>query len=298
MRIAITGASGLLGRALIECIDPKHEIVAGIHTHELPANSGIVSCRLDLTDADSIRRFVDQCQADVIIHAAAVTDVDLCEQEPGTAQIINAEATELLADVVRSASMRLVYISTDYVFDGLAGPYSESDVTNPINAYGRTKLEGELAVLTLKEHGAIIRSASFLGHGGPGRSTFVEKMLESLRSSPPLRAPFDQVSNVTAVDLLAQGIMRIVESAVSGVWHIAHPQLISRYDLALLLAEYSGFDRSRVERVAYDSLGRPARRPLRGGLNSEKAIKALGLQFPPLDETIEALIHTINAERK
>lgn len=287
VRIAITGASGLLGRALIASAAPRHDIIAGIHSSELLDAGPIEQCPLDLTDAESIRRFVDQTRPDYLIHSAAITDVDLCEREPKRAQILNADATRLIVDAVRNLQTRVVYISTDYVFDGTAGPYSETDATNPINVYGKTKLEGELAVRSLDERGVIVRSASFLGLGGPERPTFAERMLETMRTNPPLRAATDQVSNVTPVDELAFGIMRLIESGGTGIWHIVHPQLISRYDLAVMLAKRAGLDTDQcIQRVAYESLGRAAKRPLQGGLNCEKAIGDLGLTFRLLDDSL------------
>jgi dTDP-4-dehydrorhamnose reductase len=287
LRIAITGASGLLGRALIASASPRHDIIAGIHSAELLDAGPIEQCPLDLTDAQSIRRFVDQSRPDYLIHSAAITDVDLCELEPRRAQSLNADATRLIVDAVRGSQTRVVYISTDYVFDGTAGPYAETDETNPINVYGKTKLEGELAVRSLEERGVIVRSASFLGIGSPERPTFAERMLETMRTNPPLKAAVDQISNVTPVVELAVGIMRLIESGGTGIWHIAHPRLISRYDLAVILAARARLDADRcVQRVAYETLGRAARRPLQGGLNCEKAIGGLGLTFSSLEDWI------------
>lgn len=287
MRIAITGASGLLGRALIANASPRHDIIAGVHSAELLDAARIEQCPLDLTDAESIRRFVEHSRPDYLIHSAAITDVDFCEREPKRAQVLNADATRLLVDAVRNLPTRVVYISTDYVFDGTAGPYSETDATNPINVYGKTKLEGELAVRSLDERGVIVRSASFLGTGGSERPTFAERMLETMRTNPPLKAATDQVSNVTPVDELAFGIMRLIESGGTGIWHIAHPQLISRCDLAILLADNARLNSEQwVQGVAYKALKRAATRPLQGGLKCDKAIASLGLTFRPLEESV------------
>lgn len=293
LRIAITGASGLLGRALIASASPRHDVIAGIHSTELLDVRSIEQIPLDITDAHSIRRFVEQCRSDYLIHSAAITDVDLCEREPKRAQLLNADATQSLVEEVRGTQTRLLYISTDYVFDGTAGPYSETDATNPINVYGKTKLEGELAVRSLDERGVIVRSASFLGIGGPERPTFAERMLDTMRTNPPLKAAVDQVSNVTPVDELASGILRLIESGGTGIWHIAHPQLISRYDLAVMLAMHAGLDADRcIQRVAYESLGRAANRPLRGGLSCERAVSAVGLTFRTMEESIARYIAT------
>ncbi len=291
MRIAITGASGLLGRALIDEAADKHEIVAAFHSSEILDLRYLEQYPLDLAHEDSIRRFIETARADLIIHSAAITDVDLCEREPKLAQIMNAEGTRRIVEAIRNTSTRIVYISTDYVFDGTAGPYAETAPTHPINIYGKTKLEGEVAVLSMEERGTIVRSASFLGRGGPLRPTFVERMLETMRDQPPLQAAYDQRSNITPVDGLASGIIRIVETGASGIWHIAHPQILSRHDLAVLIAERAGIDSSHIQRVSYDSLKRDAVRPLAGGLKTDKAARDLMLTFRPLQESIQMFLN-------
>jgi dTDP-4-dehydrorhamnose reductase len=290
MRIAITGASGLLGRALITAASPHHRIIAATHTAPVISDPSIETVPLDLSDPDSISRFVEAASANVIIHTAAIADVDCCEREPELARSLNAAATRLIVDNLRGSSSRLVYISTDYVFDGTGGPYNESDRPHPINVYGQTKLDGETAVLALEEQAATVRSASFLGHGDARHPTFAEHMLETMRERPPLRAPHDQFSNVTPVDGLAAGIIEIVESCRAGIWHIAHPQILSRYDLAMMMAELAGIDPACVEPVSYESLHRPAARPLRGGLKTDKATEALAIWWRPLRESVSAFL--------
>ncbi len=290
MRIAITGASGLLGRALIEKATPHHQIIAASHSTDVIGRGSVEMIPLDLNDVNSIQRFVHSSQADLFIHAAATTDVDRCECEPELARALNAEATSQLVAALRDSTSRILYISTDYVFDGEIGPYGEDDWPNPINVYGKTKLEGEKAVLALGARASIVRSASFLGYGGPSRPTFAERMLESMRENPPLRAAFDQLSNVTPVDALAVCIIKLAESGESGIWHIAHPQILSRYDLAVLLADLAGLGRASVESVSYASLHRAAPRPLRGGLKSEKANRVLSLTWRPLKESLTGFL--------
>lgn len=290
MRIAITGASGLLGRALMENASDAHHIVAAYHTAEILDRKYLEQYPLDLSSESSIREFVEAARAEIIIHSAAITDVDLCEREPKLPQLLNADATRRLVDALQGTSTRLLYISTDYVFDGVNGPHSETDPPSPINVYGKTKLEGEHAVLSLSERATIIRSASFLGHGAANRPTFAERMFETMRDNPPLSAVDDQRSNITPVDELANGIMRVIESGAAGIWHIAHPDVISRYELGLLMAESAGIDSSYVQKVKYGSLARDAARPLNGGLKVEKAMRKLGITFRPLAASIQLFL--------
>ncbi len=290
MRVAITGASGLLGRALLATASDAHHIIAADHSAEILDLKYLEQYRLDLSSESSIREFVDAASADLIVHCAAITDVDLCEREPKLPQLLNADATRHLVDAVQGTSARLLYISTDYVFDGANGPCSETDPTNPINVYGKTKLAGEHAMLSLAERATIVRSASFLGHGSPNRTTFAERMFETMSYNPPLKAVDDQRSNVTPVDELAAGIMHIIESGASGIWHFAHPDVISRYELATLMARSAGIDSSHVQKVKFSSLKRDAARPLNGGLKVEKAMRELGITFRPLVESVKLFL--------
>jgi dTDP-4-dehydrorhamnose reductase len=270
-----------------------HHIVAAYHSAEILDRKYLEQYPLDLSSEFSMREFVEAARAEIIIHSAAITDVDLCEREPKLPQLLNADATCRLVDAVQGTSARLLYISTDYVFDGANGPYSETDPTNPINVYGKTKLAGEHAVLSLAERATIIRSASFLGHGAANRITFAERMLETMRDDPPLKAVDDQQSNVTPVDELATGIMRIIEAGASGIWHLAHPDVISRYELGLLMAESAGIDSSHVQKVKYGSLARDAARPLNGGLKVERAMRKLGITFRPLAASVKKFLESM-----
>jgi len=291
LRIAITGASGLLGRALMDTASDAHQIVAAYHSTEILDRKYLEQYPLDLLSEPSIREFVESARADIIIHSAAITDVDLCEREPKLPQSLNDDATRRLVDAVQGSSARLLYMSTDYVFNGVNGPFSETDPTDPINVYGKTKLAGEHAVLSLAERATIVRSSSFLGHGSSNRPTFADRMFETLRDNPPLQAVDDQQSNITPVDELAAGIMCVIESGASGIWHVAHPDVVSRYELGLLIAESAGIDTSSVKKVKYASLHRDAPRPLNGGLKVEKAIRDLGITFRPLAESVKLFIN-------
>jgi dTDP-4-dehydrorhamnose reductase len=289
MRIAITGASGLLGRALLIIGRQRgHDLVAGEHSTPVATSAPVLP--LDLQQEDSIRRFVADARAEVIVHSGAITDVDLCEQHPDLAQRINADATRTLVAAADRAGARIIYVSTDYVFDGLTGPYDENAVPRPINAYGRAKRAGEEAVLAGAAAHAVVRSASFLDVDELEPPSFAARMLEAIRDHPPLLAPTDQRSNITPVDELARGILLLAESGESGLWHIVHPTVLSRYEFALLLARAAGLEESRIKPTNYISLDRPALRPLNGGLVGEKATARFGLQFPPLEKALERIL--------
>jgi len=277
-RIAVTGASGLLGRALIpHLLAQGHEVVAGIHQSDVETPGDATKLQLDLLNRKSIQRFVNEANPDVIIHSAAWTDVDGCEREHDKAEFLNATATEHLLEAVGELNCRVVYISTDYVFDGRSGPRSEDDPPAPINIYGLTKLQGEKAVRKAGAQHAIVRSSSFLGVGSGDRLTFVEAMVRRMKSDPPLKVAIDQRANVTPVDYLARGIAEIATNGYEGVWHVAGKDILSRFELARQLTQLFDLDEDLVEPVKFEELNRVAPRPLDGGLLSNRA-----LTIPPI----------------
>ncbi|MEW5701513.1 MAG: SDR family oxidoreductase [Candidatus Zixiibacteriota bacterium] len=283
----MTGAGGLLGSAVVETAMARgHVVIAGVHRVRRAWPTDVHVIPLDLTLPRSTEKFIEQAQADWVVHTAAMTDVDRCEQDPAAAIILNVAGTRFLVEAVRTAPTRVVYLSTDYVFDGEHGPYAEDDPVAPINVYGRTKYQGEMIVAEDSNRHVIVRSASFLGSGGHGRRTFVDAMVEKMRQSPPLRAAVDQFSNITPVDYLAAAIVEVCERGLGGIWHIAGREVISRYELARQLAVLSGLPVNVVEGVEYLELGRPAVRPLRGGLRVDKAAAALSTTTPTLAESL------------
>lgn len=279
-RIAVTGASGLLGRVLLHrLLKHGHRVIAGIHQSDIDIPDGATKLRLDLLDPKSIRKFAKESVADVIIHSAAWTDVDGCERDHAKAEALNATPTEHLMATVGDSNCRVVYISTDYVFDGRSGPRNEDDPPAPINIYGLTKLVGEKAVRKAGAQHAIVRSSSFLGVGSGDRLTFVEGMVHRMKTAPPLRAATDQRSNITAVGYLAEAIIEIATRGLEGVWHVAGEEVLSRYEFALQLARLFDLGEKTVEPVTFAELDRAAPRPLDGGLitNRELAIPQISL---------------------
>lgn len=284
--MAVTGASGLLGRALVHhLLAQGHDVVAGIHESVCDMAGAVTQLPLDLLNRKSIQRFVHEAAADAIIHGAAWADVDGCERDHAKAEALNAAATEHVIQTAAGSDCRVVYISTDYVFDGRHGPRGEEDPPSPINIYGLTKLEGEKAVRKAGAQHAIVRSSSFLGVGHGDRLTFVEAMVRRMMTNPPLKVPIDQRSNVTPVDYLARGIIEIATHGHEGIWHLVGREVVSRHELALRLVRLFDLDEDVIESVKFEKLERAAPRPLDGGLLSNRK-----LTIPPvsLDDALIA----------
>ncbi|MBI5866817.1 MAG: SDR family oxidoreductase [candidate division Zixibacteria bacterium] len=266
-RVAVTGASGLLGRALVTALAARgHTVTGGYRELPPPLSAAVTPLKLDLLKAESIAGFVGTARPDCVIHAAALTDVDRCEQNSELARAGNATSVQFLMKALAGAGCRIILLSTDYVFDGKDGPYDESAVPNPINVYGRTKLAAEEVVKNASAVSVIVRSASFLGIGAYGRPTWAEKLVTTMLEHPPLRAAIDQRSNITPIEFLAAAIADIVETRLTGLYHVAGKEILSRYEFALKLARLFGQGDDAIQAVSYRDLNRPAPRPLNGGL--------------------------------
>ncbi|TML80699.1 MAG: dTDP-4-dehydrorhamnose reductase [Actinobacteria bacterium] len=250
LRVLVTGAGGQFGAELAPRL-AAHDAV--LLDHET----------LDVTDPIAVEGVLESAGPDVIIHAAAWTDVDGCEVDPGRARATNVDGTRNVAAAAGAAFM--IFISTDYVFDGTAGrAYTETDETNPVQVYGRTKLEAEQAARGETASLAIARTAWLYGArtatGAPAKN-FVASILRGAARGP-LDVVDDQVGSPTWTGDLADAVLALAERRMSGMFHVANAGAVSRYDFARAILEGAGRDPGVVRAVATkDATPRAAARP-------------------------------------
>jgi len=235
--------------------------------------------QIDLTHRQDVRKVVDEFEPDVIIHTAAVTDVDLCEKERGLAWQVNVGAVENLAYAAKIVGAKMIHLSTDYVFDGKSGPYSEADRPNPISYYGRTKLASENLLLTSGVQSTIIRTMVLYGLGINVKSNFALWVHNNLKDGKTIRVVDDQFGNPTFADDLAYAILKIIELERTGIYHIAGADIVSRYDFALSLADVFKFNKKLITPVKSSIFKQPAPRPLKSGLIILKAQTELDVKM-------------------
>ena len=264
-KVLITGANGQLGRALISEFSCAYEVV------------GITRKDADITDQTEISRVISRHKPQFVLHTAAFTNVDRCEIEPEKAALVNSVGTENVALACRSANAKLVYYSTDYVFDGTKSrPYIETDRTNPVNVYGRSKLGGENKCLSSWADTVIIRIGWIHSENG---ANFVRKILAAAKRKvvtakatgerPCLKVVSDQIGTPTLTKDIAMQTRRLIESNVSGIYHVASSPEVSRFEfarevLAAMLPEVA------VEPCGSDDHPPTAKRPPRSSLSCEK----------------------------
>jgi dTDP-4-dehydrorhamnose reductase len=217
---------------------------------------------LDASDRDAVVRLIADLRPDVIFFPAANPNVDWCEREPAEAERENLDP--LRATLAAAGDVRVIAYSSDYVFDGRSGPYTETDAVAPLSVYGRIKVE--LERLVLAAGGTVIRTTGVFGWEPPPARNFVLRIAASLARGERARVPNDQIANPTYADDLAAASIEVARDGGTGIWHIGGAELLARDAFARLVAEAFDADPTLVEGVPTSELGQAARRPLRGGL--------------------------------
>ncbi len=285
MKILITGANGLLGQHLVKLLldTTTHDIIA---TGKGEARFAFQDSRLhyfalDITDGMAVNLLLQKLQPDTIIHCAALTQVDECEQHPIKAWEINVTATRFIVDAAKKINAFIIFVSTDFVFDGIHGPYKEADIVNPVSYYGSTKVAAEKAVQQSGLQYAIVRTCLLYGYILFGnRSNIVSWVKENLEQGKNIKVVSDQWRTPTFVEDLAKGILLIVEKNAVGLFHISGKDFLNPYDMAITTADYLHLNKSLIEKVDASIFTQPAKRPAKTGFIIDKAKFDLG--FNPL----------------
>ncbi|MEM4889331.1 MAG: dTDP-4-dehydrorhamnose reductase [Thermosphaera sp.] len=296
MKILLTGATGLLGYNLLRLLlETGYEIIATYHNSTLDDFlNDIAWVRVDLEDQEKIMQAVREVAPDVIMHAAAYTDVDGCEVNREKAYRINYLATSAIARIAGKVKAFVVYVSTDYVFDGEKGMYKEYDLPNPVNYYGFTKLLGEVAISSiLPETSLIVRTSGLYGYSPTGKKNFGIISFEKLLRGEEVYAFYDQILSPTYAYALAMELIKIVEKKITGIIHLAGERL-SRYEFARTLAKVLGADDALIKPISVNDVKLIAKRPKDSSLDTAEA-RVQGFSIPPV---AECLTHFTNAYRK
>ena len=276
MKILVTGSAGLLGKACVGLASHRHECI------------GLSHGDLDVNDRSAVDSAFERIRPEAVLHCAAYTDVDGAEREPEQAMAVNADGAESVARAAHRAGATMLYVSTDYVFDGeKRAPYTEEDPTHPLSRYAASKLEGERRVAEVTPEGSLIVRSGWLYGSGKG---FVDWALHRFDSGEVVRAVRDQMGSPTWVQDLAEALLALIERRRSGIFHVVNPGETSWWGAAQFLAELVGADASRIEGIMLEDLGRPAPRPSYSVLAVEKFEDATGLCLRPWKETLASYV--------
>jgi dTDP-4-dehydrorhamnose reductase len=287
VKLLITGASGLLGTKLCEiALRRNHEVYSAYSQHR-PLHGTPV--KLNILDLKAEQQILDKIKPQGVVHAAALTDVDKCEMEKELAWKINVEATTNLAQLCKEHGAFLVYVSTDYVFDGEKGMYKEMDGPAPINHYGLTKLKGEEAVQGLDKYCIARGSVIYGSTPATGKTNFALWLLDKLRKKEEVKIITDQWNSPTLNVSMAEMILQILEKRVNGIFHLAGATRLSRYEFAEHLAETFNLDPKYIKPVQSEHVKWIAQRPKDSSLDVNKAKRTLAIKPLEIGEALEIM---------
>ena len=238
LKFLVTGSAGLIGRQVVKDLSETHEVFS-CYNKSKPEHGNII--KMDLLNHEMISNVMSEKKPDVVIHLGAMTAVDLCDAQQDNALKINSQATEILAKECSKINSFMVYVSTDYVFDGNSGLYEENDATNPLGFYGKSKLLGEKSVQNFSSNWCIARTSTPFGLH-PTKKSFPIWVIENLQKQKQIDVLTDQFTSPTYVPSLSRMLIEISERHLTGIIHVAGASKISRYEMASLVSDKLDLD--------------------------------------------------------
>lgn len=287
MKIIVTGAHGFLGRCLLG-LDKQHEWLGWSRTSD-PVED-VLCQQVDLSDRGMLTERLEAIAPDWVINTAAITNVDGCELDPAEARQVNVDTVANLVAACSATGAGLAHISTDYVFDGTRGPYSEGDETRPLSRYGALKLESEHLVLNGLARGIVVRTMWLYGYVAGARPNMLTWPLATLARGDALEIVADQWGNPTYGPDLARALVELCANEATGLWHVGGGSFMTRHEQVVELASFFHLDAGRVGRTVTAALAQPAQRPLRSGLCTGAIEQRLGWKPTTFVQSLEDLL--------
>jgi len=293
-KVLVTGANGLLGQKLVALLVSKPEIeliATGKGPNRIQDVTGeYVYDSMDITNKENVETIIRKYKPDFVAHTAAMTNVDQCEGEREECWKQNVDAVAYISSACESNNAFLLHLSTDFIFDGVAGPYDENGKPNPISYYGDSKLAAEEIVFKIKTPWAIARTVLVYGiTPRMSRTNIILWVKKSLEEKKNINVVTDQLRTPTLAEDLAMGCYLIITKKATGVFNISGEELMTPYDMAMATADYFKLDASFITKADGSIFTQPAKRPPRTGFIIDKAKKELGYQPHTFDEGIRIL---------
>lgn len=287
MKLLITGASGLFGSKLSEIAVSKNFEVYSCDVQELPVCGTFV--KFDVSNKEQVNEVFRRVKPDVVVHAATLTDVDKCELNKELAWKINVEGTKNIVEAANNTDSFLIYISTDYVFNGEKGNYNESEQPAPINYYGLTKLKAEELVKTRAEYFIARPSVIYGSTPAAGKVNFALWLIETLQKGEHVKIITDQWNTPTLNTNLAEMTLEIVERRLAGTFHLCGATRLNRFEFAQQIAKEFDLDKSLIDSALSSQFTWPAKRPMDSSLDTTKAQKTLKNKPLDMNEALKQL---------
>ena len=289
LKFLVTGSAGLIGRQVVKDLSETHEVFSCYNKSK--PEFGIPT-KMDLLNHEMISNVLSEKNPDIVIHLGAMTAVDLCDTQQDNALKINSQATEILAKECSKINSFMVYVSTDYVFNGNSGLYKENDATNPIGFYGKSKLLGEKSIQNFSSNWCIARTSTPFGLH-PTKKSFPIWVIENLQKQKQIDVLTDQFTSPTYVPNLSRMLIEISERHLTGIIHVAGASKISRYEMASLVSDKLGLDGKLLREISINDIKWEAQRPKDSSLNVSKAISILNQKPQKIDHDVNLFIDEI-----
>ena len=296
-RILITGSNGLLGQKLVELLKQESSILTiatAVGKNRLPFQDGYEYHQMDITNPVEVTEVIAKLKPDVIIHTAAMTNVDQCEMEKDACWKLNVTAVEYLVEASQKNGVFFLHASTDFIFDGKAGPYSEEAEPNPVSFYGWSKYAAEKVVISSSINWAIARTVLVYGIAHDmSRSNIILWVKKSLEEGRPIKVVTDQFRTPTLAEDLAIGCFLIASKEEKGIFNISGKDFLTPYEMAIMAADFFDLDKSLISPTDASAFTQPARRPPRTGFDLTKSRNVLGYEPHTFREGIALLAEQI-----
>jgi len=279
-KILLTGANGLLGQKAAEVFarETDHELLLADLASRAEEPRKYSYIQLDITNKEKVKSTVKDYKPDIIINAAAYTNVDGCETERELSWRVNVDAVKNLIIASRYNASQIIHVSTDYIFDGVKGGYDEDSTPNPLSFYGKSKLASENALFASGVTCSVIRTMIIYGNGKNVKKNFALWLADKLGNNEPVKIVDDQFGMPTMVDDLGLALVRIVDRERTGVYNVCGSEYLSRYEFAMKLADIFEYDSGMIEPIKTAELQQAAARPMNSSFVLLKAETELGLK--------------------
>ncbi len=296
-KVLITGSNGLLGQKLISLykqIDDVELIATSRGKNRYPDKDGYIYESLDMTNEEEVHSVILKHTPDTIIHTAAMTNVDACESDKMGAEALNVDAVLYLVEAANKAASHFIHLSTDFIFDGTNGPYSETDIPEPLSYYGETKLAAENIIKNQSNKWSIARTILVYGivHD-MSRSNIVLWAKGALEKGQSINVVNDQFRSPTLAEDLAMGCRLIELREAKGIYNISGKDLMSIVEIVERVADYFGLDKTIINQISSDTLNQTAKRPPKTGFDLTKSKRILGYEPHSFEEGIAILMDQI-----
>ena len=292
MKVLVTGSAGLVGQQVVKDLSKSHQVFSCYNELKLEYGDSV---KMDLKNREMISSILTEKKPDIVIHLGAMTGVDLCEKEKTSASEINTKATEIIAKECSKLNSFLVYVSTDYVFDGNLGMYKEDDITNPLGFYGESKLEGEKVVQNFSTNWCIARTSTPFGLH-PTKKSFPMWVIENLQKQKQIDVLIDQFTSPTYIPNLSRMLIEISERHITGIIHTAGASKISRYQMASMVSDKLNLDSTLLKQISINKMKWVAQRPKDSSLDVSRASSILNEKPQKIDQSLNLFIDEMKSK--